>query len=175
MEAEELVNNLFRHKIEVVADVRSWPRSRHAPWFDRYALACSLQAAGIQYVWLGSELGGRPEKAELYLPDGRVCYDRLADTSAFRAGLRRLRDGMDRMRIAILCSEENPEHCHRRLLVARVLLQDGIEVMHIRRNGEVERERGFVVQTGLFGDEELPWTSTASVLRRRRPRVSSAG
>jgi hypothetical protein len=59
--------------------------------------------------------------------------------------------------------------------VARVLMQDGIEVIHIRRNGDVEHERGFVEHTGLFGDEELPWTSTASVSRRRRPRASSAG
>ena len=174
-EAQDLVRNLQAHGIEAVADVRSWPRSRYAPWFDQEALDRTFEEAGIQYVWMGPELGGRPDESGLYLSDGRVRYDLVSQTELFRDGLRRLREGMDRMRVAIMCSEENPEHCHRRLLVTRVLLADGVEVRHIRRGGNEEVEQGFVVQAGLFGDEELPWTSTASVSRRRPPKVSSPG
>jgi hypothetical protein len=75
----------------------------------------------------------------------------------------------------VLCAEESPEHCHRRLLVARVLQGDGIGVQHIRGDGRTEDEHGFVLRTGLFGDEELPWTSTASVSHRRPRSTSSAG
>jgi uncharacterized protein (DUF488 family) len=175
MEIGELVANLQRHAIEALADVRSWPRSRHAPWFDREPLAETLRAAGISYVWMGPDLGGRPDEPALYLPDGRVRYDRVAATESFKDGLRRLRAGSENMRVAIMCSEEDPEHCHRRLLIARVLVAEGVAVSHIRRSGEFEAERGFVIDTGLFGDEELPWTSTASASRRRRPKISSPG
>lgn len=175
MEIGELVSNLHRHRVGAVADVRSWPRSRHAPWFDQESLAQTLRSAEISYVWMGPELGGRPDDPTLYLPDGRVRYDHVAATESFQEGLCRLREGMGRMQVAIMCSEENPEHCHRRLLAARVLAAEGIAVRHIRRSGDVEAERGFIMQTGLFGDEELPWTSTASVSPRRRPKVSSRG
>jgi uncharacterized protein (DUF488 family) len=175
MEIGELVSNLHRHRIGAVADVRSWPRSRHAPWFDQESLAQTLRSAEISYVWMGPELGGRPDDPTLHLPDGRVRYDHVAATESFQEGLCRLREGMERMQVAIMCSEENPEHCHRRLLVARVLAAEGIAVRHIRRSGDVEAERGFIMRTGLFGDEELPWTSTASVSPRRRPKVSSRG
>jgi uncharacterized protein (DUF488 family) len=175
MEIGEFVSNLRRHGVQAVADVRSWPRSRHAPWFDQAPLAEALRAAGISYVWMGSDLGGRPDDPALYLADGRVCYDRVAATGFFHDGIRRLREGIERMPVAIMCSEEDPEHCHRRLLVARVLAAEDVDVRHIRRTGEVEAERGFVTHIGLFGDEELPWTSTASVSQRRRPEISSPG
>jgi uncharacterized protein (DUF488 family) len=173
MEIGEFVSNLQRHGIEAVADVRSWPRSRHASWFDQGPIAQALRAAAISYVWMGPGLGGRPDDPALYLPDGRVRYDRVAATERFQEGIRRLRDGMERMRVVIMCSEENPEHCHRRLLVARVLAAEDIAVRHIRRDGSVETEQGFVIHTGLFGEEELSWTSTASASQRRRPKVSS--
>ncbi len=174
-EGDELVSNLLEHRIDAVADVRSWPRSRHAPWFDQDALNDTLRTASVQYVWLGDGLGGRPEDASLYTSDGRVRYDLVAATKQFNDGLRRLREGIEIMRVAVMCSEENPEHCHRRLLVARVLNAAGVEILHIRRSGHAEVELGFVTTTGLFGDEEQPWTSTASVLRRRRPKASSLG
>ncbi|MEA2440134.1 MAG: hypothetical protein QOH76_1558 [Thermoleophilaceae bacterium] len=172
-EVRDLVRDLQAHGIQAVADVRSWPRSRYAPWFDQEALSQTLKDAGIQYVWMGPELGGRPDDPALYQPDGKVRYDLVAETELFRDGVRRLREGMEKMRVVIMCSEENPERCHRRLLVTRVLLGDGVAVRHIRRGGIVENEPGFVVQTGLFGNEELPWTSTASVSQRRLPKVSS--
>jgi uncharacterized protein (DUF488 family) len=175
MEIGEFISNLQRHTIEAVADVRSWPRSRHAPWFDREPLAETLRAGGISYVWMGPDLGGRPDEPALYLPDGRVRYDEVAATEAFKDGLGRLRAGSENMQVAIMCSEEDPEHCHRRLLITRVLVAEGVAVSHIRRSGEVQADRGFVINTGLFGDEELPWTSTASVSRRRRPKISSPG
>jgi uncharacterized protein (DUF488 family) len=174
-EIGQLVANLQRHAIEAVADVRSWPRSRHAPWFDREPLDDALRASGISYVWMGPDLGGRPDDRALYLPDGRVRYDRVAATELFKDGLRRLRQGSERARVAIMCSEEDPERCHRRLLITRVLEAEGVAVSHIRRSGEVEAERGFVIDTGLFGDEELPWTSPASVSPRRRLKISSPG
>ena len=70
---------LRRCAIDVAADVRSQPRSVYAAWFDREALARSLAAVGIRYVYLGRELGGRPIDARHYDAKGHVRYDLVAD------------------------------------------------------------------------------------------------
>jgi uncharacterized protein (DUF488 family) len=169
---QEFLALLHAHDVQGIADVRSWPVSRYTPWFDRERLAVALPAAGIQYVFLGRELGGRPDDERLYDEDGRVQYDAVANTERFARGLRKLRHGVGRLRIAAMCAEEDPEHCHRRLLVARVLFMDGVRVSHIRRNAGLEPEVGFARPDSLF-EEPLPWRSTASVLRRPQPSVSS--
>ena len=50
---------LFRHEIEEVVDVRSSPHSRYNPQFNRKTLQAALSEAGIGYVFMGAELGGR--------------------------------------------------------------------------------------------------------------------
>jgi uncharacterized protein (DUF488 family) len=169
---EHLLGLLRRHDVQAVADVRSWPASRHTPWFDRQALSEALESAGVQYVFLGRELGGRPQQKDLYDEQGHVRYDAVAASEIFAAGMEKLRRGLSRLRIAAMCAEEDPEHCHRRLLVARVLFQAGMPVLHIRGDGRAEREQGFNRSGSLFEDP-LPWRSTASVSQRRRPRTSS--
>jgi uncharacterized protein (DUF488 family) len=101
-----------------------------------------------------------------------VRYDAVASSRAFARGLEQLRRGIEVLRIAVLCAEEDPEHCHRRLLVARVLFEGGTRVLHIRGDGRLEPESGFVRLDTLF-EGSLPWRSTASVSRRRPLRASS--
>jgi uncharacterized protein (DUF488 family) len=126
--------------IEVVADIRSRPFSRYNPQFNREKFGAALQAAGLSYLFLGAELGGRPPEPEFYDGDGHVRYGALARTERFETGLRRLLAESDRQRVAMLCSEEDPRRCHRRLLVTRVLTARGIPVLHIRGDGSVVRE-----------------------------------
>jgi uncharacterized protein (DUF488 family) len=163
---------LRAHDVQGIADVRSWPASRYTPWFDREPLADALEEVGMQYVFLGRELGGRPDDEHLYDEGGHVRYDAVASSEVFARGLERLRRGIGALRIAVMCAEENPEHCHRRLLVARVLFEEGTCVMHIRGDGRLEPESGFIRLDTLF-EESLPWRSTASVSRRRPLRASS--
>jgi uncharacterized protein (DUF488 family) len=169
---ERFVELLRAHDVQGVADVRSWPASRYAPWFDREPLRRALRDAGVRYLFLGRELGGRPDEEDLYDEHGHVRYDALASTDEFARGLQRLRHGIETLRLAVVCAEEDPEHCHRRMLVARVLFEEGMPVQHIRGDGRLESERGFTRLDSLF-EEPLPWRSTASVSQRRRPRVSS--
>jgi uncharacterized protein (DUF488 family) len=126
--------------IEVVADIRSQPFSRYNPQFNREKFSTALAEAGLGYLFLGAELGGRPPEPEFYDSAGHVRYGALASTERFDAGLRRLLAESDRHRVAMLCSEEDPRRCHRRLLVSRVLTARGIPVRHIRGDGTVVRE-----------------------------------
>ena len=126
------------HGITAVADVRSTPYSRFNPQFRREKLQAALAGAGIQYVFLGEELGARSRDPTCYDPDGRVSYARLAKTDLFRRGIERLKTGMAEHRISLMCAEREPLECHRTILVARELTRDGVAVPHILGDGSLE-------------------------------------
>jgi uncharacterized protein (DUF488 family) len=136
----------------------------------------ALKASGLRYVYLGRELGGRPQGDEFYDEDGRVLYDRVAKSHLFVEGLARLLRGIRKYGIALLCAEENPAGCHRRLLVGRVLLGNGILVEHIRGDGRVQSEAEVTRESGRMRDqfplfdtaEVAEWKSIPSVSRRKR-------
>jgi uncharacterized protein (DUF488 family) len=135
-----LVELLRGQRIEALADVRSAPYSRHNPQFRKEKLRGSVEQAGLRYVWLGAELGGRPPEPELYDAKGHARYDLVAETERFQTGLERLLTGAATYRVAIMCSEEDPARCHRRLLVTRALVARGVEVRHLRGDGSVITE-----------------------------------
>ena len=134
---EAFVALLRRHRVSAVADVRSAPYSRFNPHFSRGALAAALKERGIEYVYLGRELGGRPDDTACY-EKGRVRYDRVARTGRFREGVGRVVQGAGRHRIALMCAEREPLDCHRTLLVARALDERGVQVVHIHGDGTLE-------------------------------------
>ena len=123
---------------QAVADVRSAPYSRYTPHFNHDALSGLLADVGIDYLFLGGELGGRPADRSCYDADGRVIYDRVAETDGFDDGIRRIIRGADDRRIALLCSEKEPLECHRTLLVARCLAQRDVDLAHILADGRLE-------------------------------------
>ncbi len=183
--ALELFVDLIRsHQIEVVADVRSSPYSRYAPQFNREPLGEARRGGGIDYLFVGDALGGRPPGDEYYDDQGRVLYDRVAASPAFQAGLDRVASLFRRRRGAVMCSEEDPGQCHRRLLVGRVLAERGFTVLHLRGDGRVEEEaelaralqrRKTGGQKTLFDLEEPPpWKSTRSVSQKKAQPSSSA-
>ena len=134
---EHFVALLRRHGVTAIADVRSQPLSRYAPQFNRVELAASLRQVDIQYVFLGLELGARSKDPNCYV-DGRVQYGRLARTDNFRAGLERIAKGAQNERIALMCTEKDPLDCHRTVLVARRLADEGVRISHIRADGSIE-------------------------------------
>lgn len=136
--AEVLLGLLLRHGIEEVVDVRSSPHSRFNPQFNRKALRTALTEAGVGYVFMGAELGGRPADPSCYDGEGRVQYDWLAETEVFKAGVRQVIQRAGECRIALMCSEKEPLDCHRTLLIARVLTVQGIAVEHILADGSLE-------------------------------------
>jgi uncharacterized protein (DUF488 family) len=135
---ERFLGLLQPHGITVVADVRSTPYSRFNPQYRREKLQAALAEVGIQYVFLGEELGARSQDPACYDPDGRVSYTRLAKTLLFRNGIERLKTGMVEHRISLMCAEREPLECHRTILVSRELVREGVAVTHILGDGSLE-------------------------------------
>ena len=125
---------LGKHRAATVADVRSVPYNRFVRHFSRQPLAAALAARGIDYLFLGRELGGRRDDPGCY-ERGRIVYDRVAGTESFRDGIGRVVRGSAEHRIALMCAEREPLDCHRTLLVAPALEAAGAEVVHILADG----------------------------------------
>jgi hypothetical protein len=138
--SETFLHLLKSHGIQVLIDTRSAPFSRYSPQFNRDSLKAAVQEAGIKYGFYGRHLGGRPDNEAFYDETGRVVYSQVAKSFLFNEGMERLTRGLQKFRTALLCSEEDPNICHRRLLVSRVLFEQGIDVYHIRGDGRLESE-----------------------------------
>lgn len=135
---EVFVGLLKQHGITALADVRSHPYSRHFPQYSQEALKAALAREQIAYVFLGKELGARSENPACYR-QGKVQYELLAQEPQFAVGLERLRTGMERFRIALMCAEKDPLDCHRAVLVARRVYESGTPVEHIHADGRLEK------------------------------------
>ena len=173
--AEKFAGLLKRHGIEAVVDTRSRPYSRHAPHFNAQFLEEILSKGGMGYLFLGGKLGGRPKEEMFYDTEGRVDYTLVGRSQPFLDGISGLEQEVRTRVVALMCSEEDPTHCHRRLLVGRALEELGFTLRHIRGDGSIhiegEMDGG---QPVLFPETEVsPRKSIRSVSRRRRrPRSS---
>jgi uncharacterized protein (DUF488 family) len=151
---DRLLGLLRRHDITAVADVRSQPYSRFNPQFNREELTCALKKSGLEYVFLGQELGARSSDPSCYR-DGRAQYSLIAKTPVFERGIARLLEGMERFQVAILCAEKEPLSCHRSILIARYLHEKNIAIRHILEDGSLEDHETLQVRLmALHGIEE---------------------
>ncbi len=123
--AEELRALLAEHAITLLLDVRSSPWSRRHPWHGRDELESSLKAAGIEYRWMGSELGGLREEG----------FEAHRASDEYQAALRELLQAAERP-AALFCAERDYRHCHRRW-IAEDLVARGARVWHILDSGEL--------------------------------------
>jgi uncharacterized protein (DUF488 family) len=138
LSAAELLGLLVENGIAGLVDVRRFPVSKRHPQHARPALEAGLRAAGIDYAFLGRELGGRlepevpidrSENRALREPAFRAYADALG-SPAFAEGLARL-EALARARpTALLCAERDWRQCHRRIL-SDVLVAKGWSVVHL--------------------------------------------
>jgi len=115
---------LGEHRIQVLVDVRSFPTSK-IEHFKREEMERWLPQHGIEYLWLGKELGG-------YRRGG---YRRHMRTKLFRNGIKQLLETAKVKRTCIMCMEVKPKYCHRRFISA-YLERKGIKVVHIIEKGQ---------------------------------------
>lgn len=126
----EFIDVLSRHGITAIADVRSVPYSKFKPEYNTDHLRIELKNNGIEYVFLGDLCGARIDANECYV-NGKADYGLIAKHPKFQEGLVRIRKGLEKYRIALLCAEKDPVSCHRLILICRHLRMDGIRIFHI--------------------------------------------
>lgn len=169
---------LKQYSIEVIVDVRSSPYTKYSTHFNQSNLKLSLSDRGLKYLYLGRELGGIPKNDQYYDEDGHVLYWKIADSEVFKEAIERLCRGINMYTVALLCGEENPSGCHRRLLLGKVLEKRGISTLHIRASGNLENEDDLaeqeaapVTQLSLYefnnkNKSQTEWKSAHSVLKK---------
>ena len=179
---------LTKHGIQTLIDVRSHPYSRYVPHFNGPELAKAVGHSKITYLFMGKELGGRPDGDEFYDAEDHVIYSRVAESPLFLKGIEHLEEIGKASRVAIMCSEEDPTSCHRHLLVGRVLADRGDGLLHIRGDGRIQTEEELasleeatLYENSLWGEQWLDsndrgsreWRSIRSVSRRKQQPNSS--
>jgi uncharacterized protein (DUF488 family) len=149
---EVLIEELHSFEIDYLIDIRTVPYSRFNPQYRQPALKASVEAVGIQYVYLGHQLGGRSKDESVYV-EGKVRYDLVMEKPWFQEGIQRLVTANEKgIRVAILCSESKPEDCHRSRLVGKALLRLGISVRHIVGVERVEMQEELVLDASKEKD-----------------------
>lgn len=131
---QEFIDMLHAHGVTRVVDVRTVPRSRKNPQFNRETLPDALAGAGIGYLHAPA-LGGlrRPRKDSNNTGWENESFRGFADymqTPAFERAMDELVEHAAVDRVAILCAEAVPWRCHR-MLIADALTARGIPVEHI--------------------------------------------
>ena len=130
----EFISLLEAHGVDLLADVRTVPRSRHNPQFNRHSLPEALAGAEIRYVSLPG-LGGlrraRPDSPNLaWRNAGFRGFADYMMTPEFSQHLEKLIALAAETQTAIMCAEAVPWRCHRSL-IADALVVRGIPVFHI--------------------------------------------
>ncbi|MEM2321213.1 MAG: DUF488 domain-containing protein [Candidatus Bathyarchaeia archaeon] len=115
----ELISILRENNINVVVDVRRFPKSSNAD-FNRENLEKILERNGIKHVFLGESLGGFV----------KGDYERYMESQRFKEGFNMLIEMAKREVVALMCVERNIRYCHRRFIVQQ-LENLGIEVKNL--------------------------------------------
>jgi uncharacterized protein (DUF488 family) len=148
---DEIIEIFKKYKIQLVADVRSSPYSRYVPQYNREKFHLSLENSGISYWYAGDHLGGRPKDQTCYkcgkIPDTKanyldiVDYEEVAKREWYKIEIDHLISKAKIITTVIMCSEEDPNRCHRHHLIAKTLLKQKITIWHIRGKGSLEEAK----------------------------------
>jgi uncharacterized protein (DUF488 family) len=131
---QEFIALLQENGVSRIIDVRTIPRSRHNPQFNRDTFPETLAQAGIRYTHMPGLGGLRHARADSPNRGWRNgSFRGFADymqTDEFAHNIEQLMEFSSRERVAIMCAEAVPWRCHRSL-IADALLARGVRVVHI--------------------------------------------
>ncbi len=140
-ELTEFITILKAHDVTLVVDVRTVPRSRHNPQFNKETLPEALKTEGIQYSHM-PELGGlrRTSSDSVNKAWRNKSFRGYADymqTREFTENLLKLMALARENRVAVMCAEALPWRCH------RILISDALTVRHIKVEHILDSEHKF--------------------------------
>ncbi len=161
---DEYIRILKSYDIELVVDVRTIPRSRKNPQFNKDDLKSALAEEGIEYIH-EKELGGlRHSKKDSPNTAWRnESFRGFADymqTPAFSQALARLAATAQEKRTVIMCAETLPWRCHRSL-IADALIADGFKVIEIFKEGQSRQHK--LTPFAVVEDEKVTYPAPPAV------------
>lgn len=135
-------NLLTQYGIVTLIDVRSNPRSRFNPSYNMKSLQIILQSIGIEYLYMGAILGGKPKDQNLY-KNGKLDYETVNSLSTYKAALNQVIELAEYRSVCLCCCELNPNNCHRKNLIADSLSKSNIIINHINERGLISPHSNF--------------------------------
>ena len=132
---EDFFSLLETYKINCIADVRRFPKSRKYPHFNRDYLEAESKSRNRFYQWLGDLLGG-------YRSGG---YENYMREVSFQRGLQKIEDLAKEISTVLICAERLPWKCHR-FKISHSLTERGWNMVHI-----IERNRIWLPNDGEKG------------------------
>lgn len=129
---EDFLEALKRNGITALVDVRAQPEIASFAHYKGQSLKAALNAAGIHYLSFAEEFGARPLSDEFYT-DGVADFAKIAASPAFKKGCERIRAGLERFAICLMCAEKDPAACHRSILITHEIekIYPEIAIKHI--------------------------------------------
>ncbi len=131
---DELIGMLQAHGVDLLADVRTIPKSRHNPQFNTDGLPAPLRQAGIEYLHMPGLGGLRHARKDSintgWRNDSFRGYADYMQTPEFDAALGELLQASAGRQAAVMCAEAVPWRCHRSM-IADALAARGVAVEHI--------------------------------------------
>lgn len=132
----DLLHRLLQYSINCVVDVRSNPVSSYSPHFNKEHLKPVLKQNNISYAHFGEEFGARRTDC---LIDNQVNFELAVTTEKFQHGVSRIKNAITLgFNVVLMCSESEPLECHRFSLVSRFLHEQGMDVLHILKDGSIK-------------------------------------
>jgi uncharacterized protein (DUF488 family) len=136
--------------VELIVDVRTIPRSRHNPQFNKETFSEAAKAEGFRYIHM-PELGGlrRPSPNSVNLAWKNKSFRGYADymqTREFTENILKLSALARESSLAVMCAEAMPWRCH------RSLISDALTARHIK-------VKHILNETGCINHELTPFAS----------------
>ena len=148
---------LKEYGVTCLIDVRSVAASSYNPQYNKEPLTNYLKKNGIQYLHFAEEFGARHNDPDLLDDEGKVDFERVRKSWAFKNGVERIWQGLDKgFVISLMCSESEPFDCHRFSMVSIALDKDGFDVKHIMKDKTLKSNDDLENQLLKKYDKKLP-------------------
>ena len=143
--------------INCLIDVRTTAASAYNPQYNKEPLSNFLKNNGVTYLHFAEEFGARYSDPDLLDEEGKVDFDKVRKTWAFKNGVERLWAGIDKgFTIALMCSESEPFECHRFSMISVALKQDSFDIRHILKDKTIVANEELEKQLLKKYDAKLP-------------------
>lgn len=134
----DFISVLKANKISCLIDVRSSPFSSFFPQYNKEQLDYSLKKHNILYRNYINEFGARQENPIYHHHDGYLDFTKFIISNQFLSGVYKVQKGIDLGYIfCLMCAESDPINCHRSIMLSRGFKNNGFEISHILRGGDL--------------------------------------